>query len=585
MTGPGTVRVSSLADLPALEEAMRCSPLQSWERLLESDPYATFFQGPIWTLCWYRAYADLFDPLVIVMQVSDELVGVAPMAVEKRTRRLAFAGDHMADYRDVVALPGYRERVIRELVRQYRASRPRTALRFGSTLPESTSAQIVVDACRAEGVPAVRLSHDGWRWWPEQAEGDPFKSRSARYKLNRIKRQGEVSLSIIAGRDEWERCREAYFDQHSLRQLSRGTDVSFDKPEKRRFFDALMGTRLAHVSVLSAGDKPIAWHYGCLDRGVLYLGAPAFDLREHRQSPGLLLILLLMKDAERLGLRGIDLTIGEGDLKERYSTSRVELPTIELFPHWRAFVRRRVAQAAASAVRRTFAALGQEPLWKGRIKPVLSEAAALLANARTMSARRALRYLSATLTPLAGRPITMVFVYAGEPGPPAEPDAAATVVFGLNNATDLLKRAHIDPYTASRVRLALEAFADGQAGRADIHTMVAGGQLVAWGFSTKLDAPMPSGIDGFGFPAGAVVISGLETASDSPEGLVALMRHIVAQGVSADTPVWLLAENPERRVRDAVERAGFRLARSGKARKGPGAPAAAAADPGRRDEH
>ncbi len=461
MPAAPAARVTTVTDLAALEGAVGTGPLCAWDTLLQRDPYATLFQGPTWTLCWYRAYAERFDPLVIVLEDGDGLAGVAPMAVERRTGRLAFAGDNMADYRDVVAQPAHRERLIREVVRVYREARPRVSLRFGSTLPESTSPQILLDVCRDEGVPALSWSHQGWRWWPEQARAEPFKSRSARYKLNRLKRRGEVRVDPV-GREEWAGCRQAFFDQHSLRQIARGTEVSFGSADKRRFFDALMDTPLAHVTVLRAGGAPVAWHYGCLDRGVLYLGAPAFDLREHRQSPGLLLILLLMQEAASRGIRGVDLTIGEGELKERCSTSEVVLPTIELLPHRRAETRRRLVRGAAATARLAFGALGQESRWKTTIRPAGLQVLRSLTEARSMPPRLGLRYLIETMgTPLSGRSRVEVFAWAGDrASPPAGADGATDPVFGLNEPSHFLRFCTDDP-------LALHPSVQRRAGHAD----------------------------------------------------------------------------------------------------------------------
>src|ERR1041385_7205451 len=106
---PGMFHISTIRDLAALEQALSQGPLMSWDDLLNADPYGTFLQGPVWAMPWYRAYAQSFRPLILVIERDGALVGLVPLAVETSTGRLVFAGDQMADYRDILALPGCRE--------------------------------------------------------------------------------------------------------------------------------------------------------------------------------------------------------------------------------------------------------------------------------------------------------------------------------------------------------------------------------------------------------------------------------------------------------------------------------------------
>lgn len=86
------------------------------------------FKARCGTLPWYRAYDTTFQPYVLAVIDGGELVGVAPMAVERETGRIAFAGDGMADYRDIVAKPSYREQVVTEFLKMYRDGRFRNML-------------------------------------------------------------------------------------------------------------------------------------------------------------------------------------------------------------------------------------------------------------------------------------------------------------------------------------------------------------------------------------------------------------------------------------------------------------------------
>src|SRR6185369_10085755 len=152
------------------------------------------FQGRVWATAWYRCYAGVFEPLLVVVERGGTLAGVVPLAVEKATRRVVFAGDQMADYRDVLARPEARQETIAALMAAYRDGRFPNVLRIGPMAPDSPTQHLALELARPAGLRTIVRTHTGWRWWPERArpEDDPLRRKSVRYPLNYFKRQGDV---------------------------------------------------------------------------------------------------------------------------------------------------------------------------------------------------------------------------------------------------------------------------------------------------------------------------------------------------------------------------------------------------------
>jgi CelD/BcsL family acetyltransferase involved in cellulose biosynthesis len=69
------------------------------------------------------------------------------------------------------------------------------------------------------------------------------------------------------------------------------------------------------LSMLYAGDRPVAGHFGLAYGGVLAHWFPAYDSRYSKYSPGLLQLLEMTRDAPGLGIRSIDLGKGEARYK------------------------------------------------------------------------------------------------------------------------------------------------------------------------------------------------------------------------------------------------------------------------------
>jgi CelD/BcsL family acetyltransferase involved in cellulose biosynthesis len=71
------------------------------------------------------------------------------------------------------------------------------------------------------------------------------------------------------------------------------------------------------LSVLSAGDRPVAAHLGLRSPTVLHYWLPAYDRALAKYSPGLILLLELTRAAPELGVRRVDLGKGDALYKRR----------------------------------------------------------------------------------------------------------------------------------------------------------------------------------------------------------------------------------------------------------------------------
>jgi len=109
---PVRVESRALTTLASLDAALAQGLQEQWRQVVDNDPLASLFQTPGWCLPWYRCYAASHQPYVIVVTAHERVVGVVPMAVDRQTRALVFASPNLADYQDIVALPGYREQVL-----------------------------------------------------------------------------------------------------------------------------------------------------------------------------------------------------------------------------------------------------------------------------------------------------------------------------------------------------------------------------------------------------------------------------------------------------------------------------------------
>ncbi|MEO8099700.1 MAG: GNAT family N-acetyltransferase [Acidobacteriota bacterium] len=470
--------------LDSIEAGLLRSPLSEWEALARQDPTATLFQTPMWTLPWYRAYAATFEPLVLAVVHDGRLVGVVPLTIERETGRIAFAGNQMADYRDVIALPEFRKQVIEEFLNLFRAGAFPNMLWFGPTLPESETVGIIMESAGLLQIPAVRRTHLGWRWWfaeRDQVE-DPLKKKAVRYALNFFRRQGPVEVRIIDNVREWDVFKEDFYKQHSLRQLFGGRQTSFDSPQKRAFFDEIFRAHCGHVTALYVNDRMVASHVGTVYRDVLLWGAPSFDIRENAYSPGLLLMVLTMQELDKWGLKGVDLTIGEGDLKERFSTSRVELPSVDLFPNGQKYLINKARVAVTMYCREK---VGEET-WTKKWKPVFKKAVEKLERVWELGVGGAIASIGNKAVSKLGEGATgLVLIATPESRRPVAPtlQAGETCSFHQNDIYDLLKwtgpKGEISRGISEKARQLAALLKSGRT----LHTVLVNDRLAGWGLS------------------------------------------------------------------------------------------------------
>jgi CelD/BcsL family acetyltransferase involved in cellulose biosynthesis len=104
----------------------------------------------------------------------------------------------------------------------------------------------------------------------------------------------------------------------------------FEEPWLVELLDALLATRSANasglLSVLYAGDQPVAAQFGLRTRGLLVGWFTGYDPRLARYSPGLLHLVRLVKEVTAAGIIAIDMGAGaRNHFKETLKTDDISV--------------------------------------------------------------------------------------------------------------------------------------------------------------------------------------------------------------------------------------------------------------------
>jgi CelD/BcsL family acetyltransferase involved in cellulose biosynthesis len=564
-------QVCRVTELEELLWSQRSGALSGWEELLDADPTATFFQSPAWCLPWYISYAEQFQPLVLFMSAGAKLVGLAPLAVERHTGRIAFAGDNMSDYRDVAAAPGWRAPLLAELFRVCRAAGA-NSFRLGPTQPESETLDVVTALANGEGgAKVIRREHPCWRWWlTDGAEAQAaLKKKFVHRHLNHYKREGSILFEQIEA-GEWASFRTEFYEWHTLRQLQAARQPSFNEERKREFHDRMLQDYPASVYVgrLSVGGRFLAAHYGFLWRDVLYWGAPTFDITEEKHSPGQILAAMFIANAERARLRGIDFTLGTEEYKKRFSTECVALPSADLYFRGTAFYARRMRDAAVHAAKRTAVMISGGSRWENFTRSG-ERALGRARKVRALGVKNSAAKLARRAAGKIGGSTKGLIFFAGptdvrDVSPRLKPGESC--VFHTDELRDLARWERMEPAVLNELARIVRGLPELIRKGHSLHTVLVNGQLAGWGWSYRPESPafISETETTLAFEPNSVSLYDYQVLHEYrgrqiyPALLSQILRERFAEGAAG---AYIMCLESNIASRKGIERAGFRLHR------------------------
>lgn len=304
----------------------------AWERLVENSAFPSPFMTPAWHACWWQHFAEGELHVVAWFSEQDDLVGIASLHLTGDPTACCLhpvGGVEVADYLDVLALPGHEESVLRAFLEHLLSpDAPEWQEVQLVNLPEATLTHRLL--------PQLAREYGLWTWvgiedvcpvipLPESFdEYLAMLNKKQRHEVRRKRRRlfeaaHEVIHRVVTEDDDL----DAWIDVFvSLHRRSDPRKAAFMTPQMERFFRDI--ARLAqargwlHLSFLEVDSRPLAtllcFDYG--DRRMVYnsgfdpeAGAPL--------SPGVNLVVMEIEDAIARRLRLFDFLQGDEEYKFR----------------------------------------------------------------------------------------------------------------------------------------------------------------------------------------------------------------------------------------------------------------------------
>ena len=281
----------------------------AWETLRRSNPG---LQSPYFSPEFTRIIsAARNDVELAVLNVAGKPAAFFPY--ERRRWNLAGpVGSFISDYHGLICPPGFTLDP-RELLR----SCGLVAWDFNH-LPASQSGFIPFQREQHRS-PIIDLSAGYEAYVKERREAGTEQIKKNGNLLRRLER--EVGpLNFIAGSPDQAMLDQLLAWKTAQFQHNRWRDI-FSIPWVRQTMEGIHAARTPEfsgmLSLLYAGDKLVAAHFGMRSATIWHYWFPSYDPAFSKYSPGVMLLLKMAEAAPAMGIHTIDLGCGEHSYKER----------------------------------------------------------------------------------------------------------------------------------------------------------------------------------------------------------------------------------------------------------------------------
>jgi CelD/BcsL family acetyltransferase involved in cellulose biosynthesis len=319
--------------------------LRQWNDVALQMERPQVFYTCEWALAVQTAYRASLKPLLFLGYDGDDLIGVASLATDMAGKKIGFLAATTADYCDFLTSPPGREEFIDAVLDELRKTVPADIslanLPADSRTPEALRAAAEKYGFHIYMRPAylcaqVELGTGEQR---QELKASLVGKKKLRRYLRAMEREGPVTFAHLQSLQQIEAALPGFADAHVARFVATGRVSSLATPERRQFLQELArrfsGAGVVTLSLLSIGDRPVAWNYGFRFHGAWFWYQPTFDSRQEENSPGhCLLSRIVIEACDMDEMQVVDLGLGAEGYKERFGNSTRQTLYVTVTRSW-----------------------------------------------------------------------------------------------------------------------------------------------------------------------------------------------------------------------------------------------------------
>lgn len=304
--------------------------LEEWLNLADHTPGFSTLQEPDFVQCWYKHYADLFQPVLgFSRDEKAKLRAFVPLALHKSEGYLTHAGSVYAEYHGWLARPEDTTEFFSKLLPQLKAEFPLKKWEWQWIPPHVSFEPLLGINLKELGIYMDFECQETpeWNLLDEAKLTKTWKSSSLKSKIRRLKKRGVYKFEVIEDPQRLYDVLQLAQHQCDFRKEAVNNVRPFaDDPRNIGFSKAIMeGSSGLHNSALWLDDQLLAFHSGTTDGERLCLGMISFDPTEFKSSPGTILLAELARHLSENGYKTFDITPGKDGYKNRYANHHTPL--------------------------------------------------------------------------------------------------------------------------------------------------------------------------------------------------------------------------------------------------------------------
>lgn len=335
------VRVTVLKEIP--EDPDLC---ESWNTLVLSMENPEVFLTYQWALAASRGFQGKLSPLLFLMHDSDQLAGVAALAIDPNAPRSAFfLTSSTADYCDIVSAPGNRRAVLAALLEEMQnlglsdlvlANVPSDSPTLKELPGVSASLRFYVTSRTSYNCGLIQLGDEEERETLLRSLASKGREKRA---LKRLTSLGSVKVIHLTEPEQIGVSLESIVSAQISRFLASDRVSPLVGPERRTFLRQLSGLLFQSgwlkISQLEIDGRPVAWNYGFRFGGSWFWYLPTFQMEYEHVSPGSCLLRLLVEEgAKDASVQWLDLGLGDEAYKERFANKMRQTRYVRVSRGW-----------------------------------------------------------------------------------------------------------------------------------------------------------------------------------------------------------------------------------------------------------
>jgi len=338
-----------MRDVAVVRDAAGLAALApEWDDLLARSASDTVFLTWDWLWTWWEVYGADLEPCVATVREDGRLVAAAPLKIEERRRygltfrQLEFIGTGRAvcpDFLDLVVEAGRERELVPVLVDALETGRRWDKLAL-TDVPEDSPVRAALTATLGAGGLRPR-SEVGCvcPYLPLPATWPELEARlTHNFRRNHRKKRRRLGAVLVQWRDGADvgAAIATLAQLHQERMETSGRGGNFRRPDYRafheRFAERAARRGWLYVAFLERGGKAIAARYGFVYRGTYYAYQSGFDPAAADDSPGEVLLGMVIEDLIARGIREFNFLRGAQPHKFHWTDRRRETLHVDAWP-------------------------------------------------------------------------------------------------------------------------------------------------------------------------------------------------------------------------------------------------------------